>query len=106
MRSDVSCHHLKSLSELVCATELGYMARQPPKGGIRVNADYRCPLLSQLEMSAFPVLSAWVSDVESLPTVNEIDDLELAVIVFPLAVWRNFFGRVPVLYHFAICEAK
>ena len=51
-------------------------------------------------------LAAWLSDVEPLPMVNEFDDSELAVIVFPLAAFGDFFGGVPMLYHPAICEPK
>ena len=32
--------------------------------------------------------------------------LELAVVVFPLAAWRDLFGRVPMLNNFATGRSK
>ena len=51
-------------------------------------------------------LDTWVSDVDPLAAVNESDDSELAVIVLPLAAWGDFFGGVPMLHQFALCESK
>ena len=57
-----------------------------------------------MQMKNFQILQAVVQPIslKQLLSANETDESEFAVVVLPLAKWRDFLGSIPMLDYFTI----